>query len=111
MLAMEMFKVCRSISPPIFSELFRRRDICHNLRSNSNFAVPNVKSVFHGSESISYLGPKICDILPSELKELTSLNAFKNGIKKWRTNNCPCRLCKQYVSNLGFISNTSEICF
>ena len=111
MLAIEMFKVSRSISPPIFSELFRRRDICHNLRSNSNFAVPNVKSVFHGSESISYLGPKICDILPSELKELTSLNAFKNGIKKWQPKNCPCRLCKQYVLNLGFISNTSENCF
>ena len=43
MLATEMFKVYRSLSPRIFSELFRRRrDICYNLRSNSNFAVPNV---------------------------------------------------------------------
>ena len=47
MLATEMFKVYRSMSPPIFSELFRRRDISYYLRSNSNFAVPNVKSVFH----------------------------------------------------------------
>ena len=31
MLATEMFKVYRSMSPPIFSELFCRRDICHNL--------------------------------------------------------------------------------
>ena len=50
MLATEMLKVYRGISPPIFSELFCRRDICHNLRSNSNFEVQNVKSVFHGSE-------------------------------------------------------------
>ena len=50
MLATEMFKVYRGTSPPIFSELFCRRDICHNLRSNSNFEVQNVKSVFHGSE-------------------------------------------------------------
>ena len=69
------------MSPPIFSELFRRRDNSYNLRSNSNFAVPNVKSVFHGSESISYLGPKIWDIAPLELKDLTSLNAFKKGIE------------------------------
>ena len=89
----------RSMSPPIFSKLFCWRDICYNLRSNSNFVVPNVKSVFHGSESISYLGPKIWDIVPLEVKELTSLNAFKNGIKKWES----CRLCKQYVLNLGFI--------
>ena len=111
MLATEMFKVYRSMSPPIFSELFRRRDIYHNLRSNSNFSMLNVKSAFHGSESISYLGPKIWDIVSLELKELTSLNAFKNGTKKWQPKNCPCRLCKQHVLNLGFISNTSETCF
>ena len=55
--------------------------VSYNLRSNSYFAVPNVKSVFHGSKSISYLGPKICDIVPIELKQLTSLNAFKKVLK------------------------------
>ena len=93
MLATEMFNVYRSMSPPIFSELFRRRDICYNLQSY--FAVPNVKSVFHGRESISYLGPKTWDIVPVELKQLTSLNAFKKDIKKSQPKNCPCRLCKQ----------------
>ena len=68
MLATEMFKVYRSTSPPIFSELFRRHDICHNLQINSDFAVPNVKSVFYESESISYLGLKIWDIVPLGLK-------------------------------------------
>ena len=72
--------------------------------TNSNFAVPNVKSVFHGSKSISYLDPKIWDIVLLELKELTSLNAFENSIQKWQPKNCPCKLCKQYVLNLGFIS-------
>ena len=65
------------MSPTIFSELFRWRDISYNLRSNSNFLVPNVKSVFHGSYSISYIGPKIWDVVPLELKELTYLSAFK----------------------------------
>ena len=44
----------------------------------------NVKSVFHGSESILYFGPKIWDIVPLELKELTSVVAFKKGIKEWK---------------------------
>ena len=51
MLATEIFKAYRSVSPPIFSELFGRRDMCYNLLTNSNFAAPNVKCVFHGSES------------------------------------------------------------
>ena len=58
-LAAEMFKVYRSMSAPVFSELFRQRDICYDLRSNFNFAVPNVKSIFYRSNSISYLGLKI----------------------------------------------------
>ena len=99
------------MSPPILSELFRRRYINNNLRSNSNFAVPDVKSVFYGSESIFYLSPKILDFVPLEWKELTSLNVFKKCIKKGQPKNCPCRLRKQYVSNLGLISNISESCF
>ena len=76
-----MFKVYRNMSPTIFSELFRWRDISYNLRSNSNFLLPNVKSVFHGSDSISYIGPNIWDVVPLELKELTCLSAFKKVLK------------------------------
>ena len=43
--------------------------------------MPNVMSVFHGSESIAYVSPKIWDIVPLELKKLTSVVAFKKGIK------------------------------
>ena len=51
-----MFKVYQNISPPIFSEIFHRRDISYNLRINLEFAMSNLRSVFHGSESISHLG-------------------------------------------------------
>ena len=74
MLATEIFKVYRNMSPSIFSEFSCWRDICYNLRSKSNIAVPNVKSVFHGSESVTCLGPKVWNIVPLELKELTRLN-------------------------------------
>ena len=49
MMVTEMLKVFRNMSLLIFSELFCQRDISNNLRSNSNLAVPNIKSVFHGS--------------------------------------------------------------
>ena len=79
-----MFKIYRSTSPPIFSEIFHRRDINNKLRINSDFAMPNVRSVFRGSESISYLCLKIWNIVPLELKELTSAVVFKKGIKEWK---------------------------
>ena len=105
---MEMFKVYRNIYPPILSEMFHRREINYNLQINSD-VIPNVRSIFHGSESSSYLGPEIWDIAPLELKKLTSVVAFKKGIKEWKPKNCPCRLCKKYVfiTVLGFITVTS----
>ena len=61
-----MFKVYRNISPLIFSKIFHRFDINYNLRINSEFAMPNARSVFHGNEIISYLGPKTWDNVSSE---------------------------------------------
>ena len=84
MLATEMFKVYRNISLPIFSEIFHQRGNNHNLRINPDFAMPNVRSVFHGTEIISYFGPKTWDVVPLELKELTSVAAFKKGFKEWK---------------------------
>ena len=49
----------------------------------------NVGSTFHGNESNSYLGPKVWDILPIELKELTSAVAFNKGIKEWKPKKLP----------------------
>ena len=80
-LVTEMFKLCRNISPPIFSEIFHQRGNNYNLRINSDFVMPDVRSVFHGNESISYLDPKIWDFVPLEL---TSVAAFKKGIKEWK---------------------------
>ena len=57
----------------------------------------------HGENSISHLGPKIWDLVPAEMKFLDSLSQFKTAIKCWKTGNCPCRICKTYISQVGFI--------
>ena len=68
-LATDMFKECRNISPPVLIEIFHRYDIEFNLQINSDLAIPKGRSLFHGSRSISHLVPKIWDIVPSQLKE------------------------------------------
>ena len=32
-----------------------------------------------------------------------TLQIFQKKIKLWQTDDCPCRLCKVYISQLGFI--------
>ena len=68
-----------------------------NLRQISKFSKPLVKSVYHGSESVSFLGPKIWDMLPDDCKDIDNLNTVYNKVKKWKPENCPCRLCEIYI--------------
>ena len=42
-------------------------------------------------------------IVRTELKKVKSLNAFKHGIKNWWPQNCPGRLRKLYLPNIGFV--------
>ena len=62
----------------------------YNLRHVSEFSKPMVKSVYHRTESISYLEPKIWDILPEKLKHIENLYHYKKESKTWKPDNCPC---------------------
>ena len=56
------------MSPPQVNELFARRDEHpYNLRYNAEFLQPFANSVRCGTESISYLGSKIWDMVPDTI--------------------------------------------
>ena len=58
-LAVEMFKVSNNYSTSLMSQIFDKRNNVYNFRNPSEFARRNVRSAFNGTESISFLGPKI----------------------------------------------------
>ena len=103
-LGIEMFQIKHGHFPEIVSDIFTQTTQHDNIRQNRDFRIRSVKSVYHGSESISYLGPKIWEIVPAKIKETNSLNIFKIEIRKWVPQSCQCRLCNQYVSGVGFSS-------
>ena len=39
---------------------------------------------------------------------LQRFRQFKNKIKKWKPGNSPCRLCKVYIDNIGFVWDKRE---
>ena len=75
----------------------------YSLRGNNVLTTRRVNSVRYGTETVSFLAPKIWDILPKDIKDSESLDIFKRKIKKWIPLECPCRLCKTYVPQVGFI--------
>ena len=72
-----MLKIYENLSPAIIADLFHVRQNNYNLRHDSYFAIPNVKSVYHGTESLSNLGPRVWNLVPDRLKQLVDIHAFK----------------------------------
>ena len=59
-------------------EIFRiREENGYNLRHQNTFKRPIVNSVYNSTETVLFLGPKIWELIPTEIKELVSLNGFK----------------------------------
>ena len=96
-------KISDGLSTPLMKDIFPINRNPYNLRQNSQFSRPRINTVYHGTESISNLGPKIWDLVPSNLKEISELDKFKKAIKQWKPEDCPCRLCKVFVQNVGFL--------
>ena len=73
-----------------------------NLRNNSIIQRQANRTVYFGTEGISFLATKLWELIRSEIKSAKLLNIFKEKIKSWKTDKCPCRLCEMYVRNIGF---------
>ena len=103
-LATELYKVLNGLSPDLMKDVFPLNDYSgYNTRNKRTFKSRHVKTVRYGTGSLAYLAPKIWELVPNEMKNLESLAAFKTAIKKWKTRNCPCRLCKNYIPQVGFV--------
>ena len=88
-LAMDVFKIHRGLSPEILGETFVSKTSSYNLRRNDTFEKCKVHSVYHGTESLSFLGPQIWDLVPVELKQSETLYSFKLKIKNCVLFECP----------------------
>ena len=81
-LAIEMFKVSNGLSPALMNDIFKLRgEQTFNLRKLSQFYRPKVNSVYNGTESVSFLGPIIWDLVPKELKDKKPSSIQKSNQK------------------------------
>ena len=103
-LAIELFKLKNDLSPDFLNQVFERNEQNFLGRHSTYFKSRKISSTLHGSESLSYLGPRIWELLPDSLKNASNLTTFKNQIKKWAPEKFPCRICRRYVQGIGFVN-------
>ena len=65
------------------SDLFVTKENNYNLRNSQALESLHKRTVKFGTESISYRGPQIWNLIPEKLRTSETLNKFKKEIKKW----------------------------
>jgi hypothetical protein len=98
-----MYKVKHKLCPAPIQEIFRENENAPNLRMDGDWVVPKARTVNYGIETIRYRGPVTWNLLPKEIKSLETLESFKENIKKWKPQGCTCRLCKIFITKLGYV--------
>ena len=85
------------------AEVFVTTDVPCNLRGSNNLALPRARKNLYGIATIKFVDQKLWQTLPREIKESQSLEIFKRNIKTIRTSDSSCKLCKNFITNLGFL--------
>ena len=98
----EIYKFENDLFPPLIDDMFQVRKINFNLRHFQKIANTKKDSVEMGLETISYRAPQLWNLVSTEIKDASSLSTFKEKIKPWYSDNCPCKLCKTYIANCRF---------
>ena len=102
LVAITMFGVVRKLGPDIVRDLFV---LDLDTRNDRTFLRPNVNTVYNGENSIRYFGPIVWDeMLPRKFKSIKTLEKFRDDIREWVPVGCPCSLCREYVSGVGYVT-------
>ena len=101
-LCIELYKVAYGIAPELMKLVFplnpRGRFVWEDI-----FQTHNVRTTSWGIETLGHLGPRIWSLIPTEYKKL-SLSKFINEIRMWKPEKCPCKLCKVWVKDVGYVN-------
>ena len=83
--------------------IFEFRENRYNIRKSPEMRQQKVKTVRFDLETGLYRAPQLWSLVPEDLKSFPNVNLFKSKIKHWERTECPCKLCKTYLKNIGYV--------
>ena len=92
-----------NLPPEIMKEVFEIVERPYALRNELKLKSRKIHSVRYGIGTASFVGARVWNSLPSDLKECKSLELFKSKIKTWIFENYPCKRCKPYLQRIGYV--------
>ena len=79
-LTIVLFKVKKNLSNAIMCNILKAKTLTYNLQSQTDFARDCVKKEV--ISPLSYFAAKVWELVPSEIKNVNSLQKFKTVIRK-----------------------------
>ena len=104
LLAIELYKAKNNLSSQLMLDLFQRREVNYNIRSQTEFSLRSVNTSSYGLRSLRYLAPNIRNLVPQDIRSAKSLSQFIRKIKSWIPDGCPCILCRTYIGQVGYVN-------
>ena len=78
------------------AEVFVTNVVPYNLRGSTNLVLPKARTNLYGIDTVRFIGQKLWQTLPKEIKESQTLELFKRNIKA-------IVLCKSSIVHLRFL--------
>ena len=85
------------------TEMFVEKSHAYHLQNKSILEMPKARTTQFGIEIIAFLRHKKWHDLSNDIKESLNNSIFKTQIKKWKGDQCTCRLCKTFIAKVGFV--------
>ena len=100
----EIDKVKMGLFPPIMNDIFSlSENSSYNLSCSVTVNRRNIRTSKFGFETVRTIEAIFWNDLPAELKHAESLKILKQKMKRWHPNDCPCKICRKFIKNLGYI--------
>ncbi len=92
-IASEIFKSLNNLNHNFIDKMFRVKDITYDLRDSNILCQPKFNKITYGKNTFSYNGTHICNSLPNNIKQSTSLDSFKRMLRAWAGPKFQCSMC------------------
>ena len=108
----KVYKYLNGHSPDIMNDIFKLRENIYNLRNLHIFETENsrllkypldARLLKYPLDAILYRARQLWQQVRIDIREAASLALFKNRIKTWKCEDYPCRSCKIFIQNVGYI--------
>ena len=103
-LAIELYKVKHTIPSSLILDIFPLRSVDYNLRTQTDFIKPSTNTTRYGLKLLNFFASQVRDMIPEEIKSSSTVEIFKNKIRKWWPTDCDCHICRSYISKIDYVN-------